>query len=91
MQIIKLLWLFILIDCVINAWTILLKKNISYLWHSLFLLIFSGLLFLLEIDYADLALITVSRGESLLSAAAIAVVLVLFALSIYKMNKEKRS
>lgn len=88
MRIINSLWLLVIIDCIYNLYTVwCLKSEIQRMWHSLFLLIFSYLLYLLEIDYVDLVAITVTRVDSLFILTSFVGNVLLLVCSIIKANK----
>lgn len=89
MQLFRLLWLLIIGYCVLVSLLFWLKGKILFIIHCVFLFLLTYLLFLLEIDYVDLALISMNQFEALLFIISVLSCVLLLVIGLIKINKTK--
>lgn len=89
MQLFRLLWLLIIGYCVLVGLLFWLKGKFFFIIHCVFLFLLTYLLFLLEIDYVDLALISMNQFEALLFIISVLSCILLLVIGLIKINKTK--
>ena len=89
MQLFRLLWLLIIGYCVLVGLLFWLKGKLFFIIHCVFVFLLTYLLFLLEIDYVDLALISMNQFEALLFIISVLSCVLLLVIGLIKINKTK--